>query len=109
LDVGNLSVTLSLKWRHPNPGSGNVLGGALGCIVDHAARLAAQPVLGQCELVESELRSHRAIPGNTLLVTARIIDAHADCATFHCDVHALENKRYVWVADSQGTLSIAAE
>lgn len=97
-------ATLRLRWRHPDPGAQGSGRGALGCVVDYAARFAAQPLLGHCDLSESELETYASFTTNTLLVTAGINVAYPECAIFHCTIHAVEKQHTILVASSRGTL-----
>lgn len=104
LNASHGNLTLKLHWRHPGPDAQGAVQALLGGAVDYAARLAAKPFLGRCHLAEWELRSYRPFCANALLVTVQIAAVHSDFVTYHCDVHAIEKRRNVAVAASQGTL-----
>lgn len=97
-------ITLRLHWRHPDPKARTAVQGALGCVVDYAARLAAQSHIGHCDLSECELHICEPFTANTLLVTTRVDFVHANCAIYHCEVYVREVQQNVLVAHSEGTL-----
>lgn len=97
-------ITLRLHWRHPDLKARTAVQGALGCVVDYAARLAAQSLLDQCDLSECELHVCKPFSASSLLVTTRIDYVQANCAIYHCEVYVREVQQNVLVAHSEGTL-----
>lgn len=103
LKASDSDITLRLHWRHPDPKTRSAVRGALGCVVDYAARLAAQSLLGDCDLSECELHVCRSFEASTLLAVTRINVVHDNCATYQCEIYVRKSQQNVLVAHSEGT------
>ena len=116
LSVIRLSVNeVAMEFRRLDPdGDSDHMHSLLGCIVDCAARLAAQPTIGACTLLEQELRVSAPITATSLYVSVQIDSASARYAIFQCAIYAQEPdtqdhnsqepQARTLIADSQGTL-----
>lgn len=102
-------ITVRLHWRHPDPETRGAVRGALGCVVDYVARLAAQPSLEYGDLSECELHVCRPFDASTLLAITRIDVVQDNCATYQCEIYVRESHQNVLVAHSEGTLLKCAE
>lgn len=102
LNADTLDIALRLRSRQPD--APNFMQSALGCVVDYAARLAAEPYIGYSTLSECELHIGESCAGNTLVVNARIDGIMGNCATYECEVYVKTAQRQVLIAHSLGTL-----
>lgn len=94
-------MTLELELRNPQSSGRR---GALGCVVDCAARMSALHLIGPSDMSEYEMAFHAPFTGETLVVVARIESVSFQCATYHCAIYIEHDGRTTLVADSQGTL-----
>lgn len=83
---------------------GPVFTGALGCIVDCVARIAAHESLGDCFVSEYELSSSNQPVVGDFVASAGIETTSDENAIYHCEITAVENSVYKPIAESQGTL-----
>lgn len=111
--LGINGVTMEFRQLDPDADSGH-MHSLLGCVVDCAARLAAQSAIGACTLLEQELRVSAPITATSLYVNVQIDSASARYAIFQCAIYAQkpdnqahdtqEPQTRTLIADSQGTL-----
>lgn len=97
---GNITLELSAK----NNAAEKNQQGALGCIVDCAARLAGYSALGQCFLSECEINVHTLSRTQDFIVNATIAAANKQHATYCCEIYSVQPLTNLLVAESQGTL-----
>lgn len=76
----------------------------LGCVVDYAARLAGQAVIGACAVLEQELHIRATSDATRLSVHAQIESSSSRYAIYQCDIFAEEADGRRLIAESQGTL-----
>lgn len=94
------SIVLGLSARAPQSGSA----GALGCIADCVARLAAQESVGTCVVSEYELNAYAQSTAAEFIASAQIRTTTEEHATYSCEIYALENAIHIPLAQAQGTL-----
>lgn len=107
VDVINSSareMTLKLELRDPPYSGRSGMRGALGYVVDCAARMSALHLIGQCDLSEYEMAFHAQFTGETLITTAQVESARFQCATYHCAIYIEHDGRTTLMAESHGTL-----
>ncbi len=98
------TVTMELRLREGMSHDSGSTHGALCCAIDCAARIAAQPLIGACALLEQELHFRVQSTATRFEVIARIDSATSQYAIYQCFIYALEQREHILIADSQGTL-----
>jgi len=96
-------VSLSVAVRDPAQNRHGEFQGALGLVVDLAARLAGAGLIGPCELLEYEMHYHSGFTLETLSIDVDIQSAAPGYAICHCAVKSGDADERL-VASAQGTL-----
>lgn len=94
-------ITMSLSIRDDISGGQY---GALGCVVDCAARMAGYAAIGQCFLSECEINVHTQSRVQEFIVSANIAACQKHYATYHCEIYSADQLTNLLIAESQGTL-----
>lgn len=100
--VGISEVAVELQLLDSSADSG--MYSLFGCVVDYAARLAAQTVIGACALLEQELHIRAVSDARRLHVSAQIDSSSSRYAIYQCAIFAEEADGRRLIAESQGTL-----
>jgi hypothetical protein len=78
--------------------------GALGCIMDCAARIAGYESVGDCIVFEYELNTFAHSKADKLIARAQLDEENNQHVTYCCEIFSVENDSRISLSESHGTL-----